>query len=141
MTADEATLAWSLLRRAAATTVSRVNDELLERRGMPLHAVEVMAALHAARHPVAMTQLAAQLHLHKSTVTRSVDQLEADGLVEREISQQDGRVQLARLTRQGRDVYRRLLPAYQRAIRRNFSKWLTETDVAALLRALGKVAD
>lgn len=141
MTTDDAALAWGLLRRAATATISHVNDELIETRGMPLHEVELMAALHAARHPIAMTQLAEMLRLHKSTVTRSVNRLESEGWVEREASTQDGRLQLARLTREGRDLYRRLVPAYERAIRRHFSRWMTESDITALTRALGKVAD
>ena len=51
--------------------------------------------------------------LEKSTVSRLVRQMEADGRIQRRCDRQDGRAILIRLTRQGRDTVARIEQARQ----------------------------
>ena len=57
--------------------------------------------LLSRRNDRPMKELAARLRVDPSTATRSVQRLEADGLVERYSSPEDGRVVLVRITDEG----------------------------------------
>ena len=136
---DDFGLAWNLLRRAVTSTQRSIDEQLERERGVPTHWFAVMSALYAADGSMRMGQLADALELHKSTVTRSVDQLEAEGYVKRTRRHDDARVQEVELTRSGRESVRWIAPTYQRALRRHLGKKLTESDITALIRALNKL--
>jgi DNA-binding MarR family transcriptional regulator len=54
--------------------------------------------------PITIGALAAAEHVKPPTITRLVQQLEADGLVQREADSADGRIQRVRATKEGREV-------------------------------------
>ncbi|MER7459278.1 MarR family transcriptional regulator [Micromonospora sp. NPDC126480] len=60
--------------------------------------------LLASRGPVRVVDLAAALHVHPSTVTRTCDRLVRRGLVARQAGERDRRVSLLSLTAAGRDL-------------------------------------
>jgi DNA-binding MarR family transcriptional regulator len=55
-----------------------------------------------------MTELAAALHIDRSSATRAVDRLVSRGLVERTAVRNDKRVLRARATKEGEDLYRKM---------------------------------
>jgi DNA-binding MarR family transcriptional regulator len=63
--------------------------------------LEALAHAHAGRRP---TDLASELHLTASGITRALLPLEKRGIVERRPDPQDGRASLARLTPAGRTL-------------------------------------
>ena len=92
--------AWIDLRRGPATTAIRDymmgKDDPLEQGAM-----DALDMLVHREHRT-MTSLAGRLRVNRSTATRAVDRLVADGLVERFPSPDDGRVVLVRITAEGR---------------------------------------
>lgn len=73
--------------------------------GKPVSVAEAHALLELTRHaPLAQRDLAAWLRLEKSTVSRLVAQLVAQGWVQREPSAADGRVLLLSLTTEGQRI-------------------------------------
>lgn len=73
--------------------------------GKPVSVAEAHALLELTRHaPLAQRDLAAWLRLEKSTVSRLVTQLVAQGWVRREPSAADGRVLLLSLTAEGERI-------------------------------------
>lgn len=73
--------------------------------GKPVSVAEAHALLELTRHaPLAQRDLAAWLRLEKSTVSRLVAQLVAQGWVQREPSAADGRVLLLSLTAEGQRI-------------------------------------
>jgi DNA-binding MarR family transcriptional regulator len=73
--------------------------------GKPVSVAEAHALLELSRHaPLAQRDLAAWLRLEKSTVSRLVTQLVAQGWVQREPGSTDGRVQLLALTSEGQRI-------------------------------------
>jgi DNA-binding MarR family transcriptional regulator len=63
-----------------------------------------------------MTELAVYCVMEQSTLSRVVDQMERDGLVERRAADADNRIVEVWLTRSGRETYDRVVPmALQRA--------------------------
>ena len=67
----------------------------------------------AAFGPMRQGELAARLQLEKSTVSRLVRQMEAQGWIQRNSDRFDGRAVLIRLTRQGRETASELARARQ----------------------------
>ncbi|WP_101757794.1 MarR family winged helix-turn-helix transcriptional regulator [Oceanicoccus sp. KOV_DT_Chl] len=54
--------------------------------------------------------LAEMAGAEQAVLSRVIDQMQRDGLVRRKVAAKDSRVKEVRITRQGREIYRRLLP-------------------------------
>ena len=93
-----------------------------------------------ADHELRMSDLAQQIGLSESSVTRMVDRLAAGGLVERGTSPTDRRCVTAGLTKQGRATLQRI-----RTARREFLQEilvpLPPDERAELVRLFGRVAE
>ena len=111
----------------------------MREREMQLAWFDVLHALNEASGRLRMQDLAVMLMMNKSSLTRLVDRIEADGLVTREADAADGRGTLAALSKVGRERYRSVKPVYLRAIQRHFGAPLADTDVTNLHRALSKL--
>lgn len=83
-----------------------------------------------------MSELAERVWLSPSGLTRMVDRLESRDLVERDPSEEDARVMLARLTDRGREVLRRAARTHLRGIREHFSGRLSEAQLRNVASAL-----
>jgi len=77
--------------------------------------------------------------LSRSGLTRLLDRMERDGLVERTLSRTDRRQFDVSISAMGREVFDRVWPSHLQGIRRFFSEPLTDHDVAALKRVLAKL--
>ena len=86
-----------------------------------------------------MQELAARLVVNKSSLTRVVDRMQEQGLVERELCEDDGRGVQAVLTRDGREELRRCAPTHLRGVHEHFTQYLTDSDVTALQRVFAKL--
>ncbi len=130
---------WRELHHALADADRYVAGELAAETGLELSSFEVLALLvdHGGR--ARMQELSGALVINRSTFTRIVDRLHAQGLVSRELTDDDGRGVVAVLTRKGERTYLRGRPAYRRAVQRRFARHLTETDIAALGRIINKL--
>src|SRR3954466_12514180 len=94
--------AWHALIRSHARVVRRLEAELETEQGLSLQAYEVLAHLSESPHRQArMSDLAALVVLSPSGLTRLVDKLVADALVERVRCGGDARVVYAQLTDKG----------------------------------------
>lgn len=99
---------------AMVTSLVRVHQLLTERIDGLLRPLdltfaryEVLRLLAFSRRPMPMTRLGSLLQVHPASVTNAVDRLETQGFVVRERSEQDGRVILADITEDGRDITER----------------------------------
>ena len=77
--------------------------------------------------------------LSRSGLTRLLDRMERDGLVERTLSRTDRRQFDVAISAQGREVFDRVWPGHLQGIRRFFSEPLTDHDVTVLKRVLAKL--
>jgi DNA-binding MarR family transcriptional regulator len=132
---------WEAYMRAWAAT-SHALERLAESRGgLPLG--EHFLLVQIARGPengIRPTELAARSLLTKSGVTRAVDRLERDGLVERRACPSDGRGQHILLTARGRHLVRRAAPGHMRMIAKHFGDALSPHELAVLTTALERIA-
>jgi DNA-binding MarR family transcriptional regulator len=86
------------------------------------------------------TELAERTGLTKSGLTRAIDRLESQRLIERRPCPADARGHLIVMTALGRRVLKRAAPEHFRSIARNFADHLTDREVDVLTTALERVA-
>jgi DNA-binding MarR family transcriptional regulator len=77
--------------------------------------------------------------LSRSGLTRLLDRMDRDGLIERTLSSEDRRQFDVAVTGQGREVFDRVWPGHLQGIQRSFSEPLSDDDVTVLKRVLGKL--
>jgi DNA-binding MarR family transcriptional regulator len=129
--------AWQALLHAHHDVLGRLDAELRAEHGRSLTDYDVLLRLaNAPDRRLRMTELAARVLLSPSGLTRVVDRLARDDLVRRERDPRDARVQLARLTSQGRHVLRRAALTHLRGIREHFTGRLTPAQLRAVADAL-----
>lgn len=133
--------AWEAFLRAYAAT-SHVLERVAETRGgLPLG--EHFLLVQIARGPdfgVRPMDLAERSLLTKSGITRALDRLEGDGLIERRVCPSDRRGFLVVLTPKGRHLVRRAAPTHIRAIATHFADQLTADELAVLTPAMERIA-
>ncbi|MBE3008356.1 MarR family transcriptional regulator [Microbispora sp. NEAU-D428] len=109
-----------------------------------LSEVDFETLIRLARSPerrLRMSDLAAQTSLSTSGITRVVDRLERDGLVERHACATDRRASYAVLSEVGAERLRTVLPQHVKDIETWFTGLLTETQLADFLKALRVIRD
>jgi len=99
---DEEAAAWIGFLRSHATLVRQLDATLTEAHSLPLSSYEVL--LRLSREPDGMqrmSDLAEAVWLSRSGITRLIDRLERDGLVERRACASDARGSFAAITAAG----------------------------------------
>lgn len=109
--------AWRTFLRAHAVVTRRLEAELVAEHDLPLASYDVLVQLSEAPDGrLRMTELADRVLLSRSGLTRLVDRLVRDGLVERQACAEDARGMLAVLTPAGLDRLRRAWPTHLRGV-------------------------
>jgi len=133
---EEALAAWRTFMRAHAAIVRDVERELAAAELPPLAWYDVLWPLYRApRRRLRMAELAEQVVLSRTGLTRLVDRIEAAGLVTREIVPADRRGTYVALTPQGRRMLTRMWRPYERVLLRRFAP-----HARALQRPLDAIA-
>jgi DNA-binding MarR family transcriptional regulator len=133
--------AWHALIHAHARIVRLLEAELESEQGLTLPAYEVLAHLsEAPDRRLRMSELAAFAVLTPSGLTRLVDKLARDGLVERARCASDARVVYAVLTPAGAARLKAAYPTHLRGVRDHLVNRLDPAQLEALAAALGPLA-
>jgi DNA-binding MarR family transcriptional regulator len=136
--AEQAT--WRTFLRAHATVTRRLEADLLAEHDLSLPSYDVLVQLsEAPERRLRMTELAERVLLSRSGLTRLVDRLERDGLVERRACPSDARGTLAVLTDAG---FAKLETAYRthlRGVAEHVTGRFTADEVQQLGALLGKL--
>jgi DNA-binding MarR family transcriptional regulator len=133
--------AWQGLLHAHHAVINQLDRELMDEHGLSFGSYEVL--LRLARAPdrsMRMSELAAVSLISPSGLTRRVDRMVADGLVERVSCPTDARGSFARITDQGYERLRRAAPTHLRGIREHFTGRLSKHQLAEIADALEAVA-
>ena len=134
--------AWSTFLRAHARVVRELERELQADQDLALTDYDVLVQLAAAdERRLRMSELADRLLLSRSGVTRLVDRLVVDGLVERVMCESDRRGQWAALTEAGYARLRRASPTHLRGVATHFLDRLSPDDLVSLERMLANLLD
>jgi len=130
--------AWRGLLRVHASVLKVLDAEMEAAHGLPLTSYEVLIQLaDAPDHRMRMCDLADSVLLSRSGMSRLVDRLERDGLLERCACTHDARGAFACITQAGRELLERARPTHVAGIRRRFLAQFSEPE----LRQLGAFWD
>lgn len=117
----------ALLARHAAVSCALENALEGEHR-IGLSEFETLDRLvDAHRSKYRMTDLAADMHLSQSALSRAVARLERDGLVKRSMCPDDRRAMFVCLTNKGRRVHRKAVPTHRAVLNET---WGSELPVS-----------
>lgn len=129
--------AWHAFIRAHARVVRLLEAELEAEHGLTLPAYEVLAHLsEAPDRRLRMSDIAAMSVLTPSGLTRVVDKLVRDGLVERQRCSGDARVVYAAITDAGVARLEGAYPTHLRGVREHLIDRLGPRQLAAIREAL-----
>ena len=125
--------AWRGFLRTHAALVKALDAELVAAHELPLSSYEVLLHLdNATEERMRMSELADSVLLSRSGVTRLVDRLVAEGLIERAACATDRRGWFAALTDPGRARLREARPTHLAGVRKLFLRRFSELELDEL---------
>jgi DNA-binding MarR family transcriptional regulator len=125
--------AWRGLLRVHASLVKALDAELEAEHRLAVTTYEVLMYLaDAPEGQMRMHDLAKRVLLSRSGLTRLVDRLERDGLLERKSCESDARGAFAVLTPRGRDKLTAARRTHLQGVRRHFLEHLSDEELDAL---------
>lgn len=127
----------------ASTDLQRKMDaQLMEAHDLPLAWFECLAAIRDAGGTMRVHELSEALEELPSSLSRRLDRLEDEGMVRRKRTPlpDDRRAVSVSLTKAGREVWHDANITFRRMVQYHFAQHLTDTDIAAIQRVLGKLA-
>jgi DNA-binding MarR family transcriptional regulator len=133
--------AWRGLLRVHAGMTKALDAELVREHRLPLSSYEVLLFLNdAPEGRMRMSELADQVLLSRSGLTRLVDRMERDGLLRRERCEEDQRGWFAELTDEGRALFGRARATHLAGVRERFLARLSRDEQRALAEVWEKVS-
>ena len=125
--------AWRGFLRAHTAVTRELDAELLGEHGLALSSYEVLLFLaNAPGGRMRMSELAEQVLISRSGLTRLADRLARDGLIERRPCSEDARGWFAALTPEGRELFDRARRTHLDGVRRLFVSSFSDAELAAL---------
>jgi DNA-binding MarR family transcriptional regulator len=138
---DERITAFGLFAEAYTGLVARFSGQLAE-HGLSLIEFEVLVRLaRSPEHRLRMTQLAGQVALTTSGITRVVDRLERSQLVQRQACPSDRRGAWAVLTGPGLDRLTAALPGHLRLLEQHFTGQFAPAELSLVVERLRTIRD
>ncbi len=133
--------AWRGLLRAHACLAKRLDAELEQAHGLPMTSYEVLYHLEESTGGrMRMCELAEQAQLSRSGLTRLVDRLEREGLLERCSCDHDARGSYACLTDTGRERLEAARGTHLAVVREHFFSRFSESELSLLADMWERIA-
>jgi DNA-binding MarR family transcriptional regulator len=121
--------AWRGLLRARAVVCKQLEDRLEADHGLSLSSYEVLSHVAEAQEQrMRMCELASSALLSRSGLTRLIDRLEREGLIERERCPSDARGAFAKLTEAGREKLETARETHLATVRSSLLSHLTDGE-------------
>lgn len=137
----DATRTYAILRETVARVHAVLAEEMVTETGLPFDRYRILLLLaQADGGALRPSELADCLPLTPSGVTRLIDRLERDGVVERRTCASDGRGTIVGLTADGEEVFRRAGRVHLRGINDHIGATLTAEEMAELRRIMAKLS-
>jgi len=138
--ASTASVAFARLLRAHAALTRELNARLSAAHGLTLNDYEVLVRLaRAEEHSMRRVDLADEVLLSPSGITRMLDRLQEAGLVENASCADDARVKYAALTDKGMAKLREVSPAHLSDVDRLLRDGLGDDELATLAELLERL--
>jgi len=130
---------WARLVRAQQVAMSKVQTALKKAHLPPLTWYDVVLELERAGGALRPFELEREMLLPQYGLSRLLERIAEAGYVRRQPCDDDGRGLLVEVTRDGRELRRRMWPVYASAINDAVAAHLTESEAATLGDLLGKL--
>lgn len=138
---DQELRAWRGLLRAHASLAKLLDAELEEQHGLPMTSYEVLHFLAGSeKGRMRMCDLAEQAQMSRSGLTRLVDRLERDGLLERCSCEHDARGAYACLTATGRERLCEARSTHRSVVREHFLSLFSAQELSSLAELWERIA-
>jgi DNA-binding MarR family transcriptional regulator len=125
--------AWRGLLRAHSSITRALDAELTSEHGLPLSSYEVLLYLAGAPEGrLRMSELADSVLLSRSGLTRLIDRLARDGLIERVRCDQDQRGWFAQITPAGRQTFAAARRTHLEGVRELFLRHFSRDELREL---------
>ena len=132
--------AWRSFLRAHAQVTRKLEAELVAEHDLPLPSYDVLLQLaESPARRLRMTELADRVLISRSGLTRLVDRLEREGLVQRAACPNDARGTHAVLTEAGLARLRGAAPTHLRGVAEHVTRRLTDEEVGQLFHLMSKL--
>jgi DNA-binding MarR family transcriptional regulator len=132
--------AWRSYLQSHASILRELDAQLIAEQGMTTRDYEVLLYLaQAPERKLPMSALAESTMLTRSGITRLVDGLVADGLIERVSCESDARVSYAKLTDVGYEKLREAGCTHIASIQRLFLEHFTSEETQLLASLLSRL--
>lgn len=135
---DPLQCAWVAIQRFGPALLERIERQVAEAGFPGLETYDVLWAIER-EGPLRQRELAHHMLLQRYSISRLVDRMETDGLVERRECPGDARGQLVHLTPSGAQLRKEMWAVYGKAIREALSP-LSEREARQLAALLKKLA-
>jgi DNA-binding MarR family transcriptional regulator len=133
--------AWRGFLRAHSCLAKRVDAELEREHGLPMTSYEVLHHLDdAGAGRMRMCDLADEAQLSRSGLTRLVDRLEREGLLERCSCDHDARGSYACLTVLGRERLAQARRTHLSVVREHFFSRFSQPELGTLVALWARIA-
>lgn len=132
---------WRAFLAAQAAILPGIESELGGTMDVSLGDVEVLVALNEDGGQMRMAELADSIRASRSGLTRRIDRLNRQGLVDRASVPSDRRGAYAVLTSSGERQLEDVLPRYHSVVSRRFLSILEPDERQTLIRLLERLAD
>jgi DNA-binding MarR family transcriptional regulator len=138
---DEITItAWARLVRTQPVLLERVEADLKQAGLPPLRWYDVLLELHrAGSKGLRQFEIGTAVLLSKYNVSRLLDRLEKEKLLQRYVCEEDGRGARVQITAAGRDLVKLMWPVYAAAITENFARYFSKTELKQLAMLLARL--
>jgi DNA-binding MarR family transcriptional regulator len=134
--------AWIASYVAHGLICRRINDALEAEGCVSMEIYDVLLNLEEApEHRLRMSELADRVLFSRSGITRLVDRLEKQGLLERVECPGDRRACHACLTPEGLTAREQAWPVYERVIREQFGSSLSDGEARTIANAFRRMVD
>ena len=132
--------AWRGMLRVHTALVKALDAELAAAHDLPLSSYEVLITLESAPgRKRRMAELADSVLLSRSGMTRLVDRLAKEELLERDLCTDDGRGCYAVLTEKGAELLATARPTHLDGVRERFLRHFSAGRAAPVAEAVGRV--
>ena len=131
--------AWLKLVRTHTRYWDEVETQMRRDHGLTMARYDVLAHLNMAGGRLRLGELASQIALSPSGLSKLLDRMDASGLIRREADPGDARAAFAAITPEGRELVREARRSHHALLRRTLGNALDDRDIADLERIMDRI--
>ena len=131
--------AWLKLVRTHKRYWDELEAQMRRDHSLTMARYDVLAHLNMAGGRLGLGELASQIALSPSGLSKLLDRMDASGLIRRDPDPDDARAAFATITPRGRALVTRARESHHDLLRETFGASLTDRDVADLTRIMRRL--